>query len=832
MMRLVPFFSNYFSSQAFCFPSGKKAVWLTLFFYLITALTGNAQTISGKVVDPAGEALAFVNVLINESGDEGVIADINGKFIIENVEGIRTLTFSYMGYRTRVIEIENRDNIEVVLEPEYFNLTEVEVVAGENPAHRIIREAVKRKRHNDHEEWKEYKCRLYSKSTVTPIAEPEEVVEWVGQSRRRSSRAERNKVDLDTASVRQSLESAHLMLMEVVTDRFYRAPNRVRNKLIHNRVSGMSRPEFTAMNNMQQFSFYGDFLQIMDRRFLNPISKKSETVYYFNIEDTLYHANDSIFLISYKPKNYVKAETLKGILYINSSNYALQYVIAEPSDATKFKWRLEHKYEWISDTLWFPEQLNLEFTMPHPTMKFLTIKWSQKTYVKQVDLFPDLNTRDLMDQREILTDEQVSKADSIWNLYRIESLSPKDTLTYFVMDSIGEKIKFDAIMKISSSLGAGLLEWKWMDILFSETLLFNEFEGVRIGLGLRTNKRLSKYFSLGGYAGYGWKDKRWKYKAEGFLHLIPDQYLRMGYRYQNTLSPASRVQEITDNTIFVDEGLYTLQMDRIESHSAIIDSRLKFLEMSLVGQRRNVLPQYEYAYLDEAPYSNFTFTTLGLNVRFAYGENYDWVLGSRVTFPTKYPIISMSYEKGFEGLLDGQFDYHLVTASVEQRFNVRFLGQTEYRIEAGWTSRDLPMTRLFQSVGAGGSIFSFFAADNSFQTMDANEFLSDRYVHLFLEHNFGTLFYRHEYSRPRVSVLHNMGYGSLSAPENHRLVDFSTMEKGFFESGVGITDLIRIPVFNVGYIGLGGAFYYRYGPNRLPNNKDNMAFRMRISFSY
>ena len=96
-------------------------------------------TVNGKVTDEDNrQPLAFVNVVIND-GQQGVITDINGKYEISSNQPITKLTFSSIGYETKTIELlPNQKKCNVVLRPTTFNLNEVIVEAGENPAHRII----------------------------------------------------------------------------------------------------------------------------------------------------------------------------------------------------------------------------------------------------------------------------------------------------------------------------------------------------------------------------------------------------------------------------------------------------------------------------------------------------------------------------------------------------------------------------------------------------------------------------------------------------------------------------------------------------------------------
>jgi hypothetical protein len=76
-----------------------------------------------------------------------------------------------------------------------------------------------------------------------------------------------------------------------------------------------------------------------------------------------------------------------------------------------------------------------------------------------------------------------------------------------------------------------------------------------------------------------------------------------------------------------------------------------------------------------------------------------------------------------------------------------------------------------------------------------------------------------------------MGIGNLAQPEVHEGISFQTMEKGFFESGIVIRQLLRINYFNLGYMGLGIGGFYRYGPYQHTELRQNLAFKVNLSFS-
>ena len=72
-----------------------------------------------------------------------------------------------------------------------------------------------------------------------------------------------------------------------------------------------------------------------------------------------------------------------------------------------------------------------------------------------------------------------------------------------------------------------------------------------------------------------------------------------------------------------------------------------------------------------------------------------------------------------------------------------------------------------------------------------------------------------------------MGIGYLNSSLRHKNATFKTMEKGFFESGFVLDNLIK-----TGFTGLGLGCYYRYGAYAFKDPKDNLAVKMSLTISF
>ena len=208
---------------------------------------------------------------------------------------------------------------------------------------------------------------------------------------------------------------------------------------------------------------------------------------------------------------------------------------------------------------------------------------------------------------------------------------------------------------------------------------------------------------------------------------------------------------------------------------------------------------------------------------------------SKVVTNLAYPQINISASRSISGWLDGDFEFSKVEARIDHQFTSATLGKTTFQISSGYAWGQVPYPYLFNGKGTqfNESFSEVFLVPNYFQTMGLYEFVSDRYTYLFLNHNFGRLTgTKSKYFRPELSLIQNMGVGSLQNQTAHQNISFKTMEKGYFESGLLLSNLFRFKYVNMIYYGLGVGAFYRYGNYALPTTSDNLAFKLIISVSF
>ena len=101
---------------------------LLLGFLMMTGVAVAQQLqVQGKVTDATGEGLIGASVLVKGT-TSGVITDIDGNYVLLNVNPDAILIFSYVGYQTQELNVSGRNKIDVVLHDDQQVLEEVVVV--------------------------------------------------------------------------------------------------------------------------------------------------------------------------------------------------------------------------------------------------------------------------------------------------------------------------------------------------------------------------------------------------------------------------------------------------------------------------------------------------------------------------------------------------------------------------------------------------------------------------------------------------------------------------------------------------------------------------------
>ena len=820
----------------------KNFLLLTLLF-ITTTIFAQQRILSGKVTDKTtGKPLPFVNITVNGS-QSGTSTDIDGNYTIGLSPGAHSINFSFIGYQKKSIEVTaTQTTLNATMLEVSEQLQEASVFPGENPAHRIIRKAVEHKEKNAPENLSSFTYRTYSKFVATIQQDTAMAVDTVMTNTLDTASAQEDTSDFDIVEM---MEKQHLFFMETVTERTYLPPSRDNETVLANRTSGFKNPLFSLLiTQLQSFSFYGDYISIAGDDFLNPITKGSTKRYFFIIEDTTYNSpEDTVYVISYRPRPNYGFKPLKGVVYINTSDWAIQSVIAEPVENEGTRISIEQRYKPYAPHIWFPDQLSAEITFGSIAINEFKPVARVRTYLKDVQVGQDLKKRSISKAEVTIDELAVSNADKILGQYRVDSISAQEANTYTFMDSLSEAENLDKQLKILTTLATGKIPLWWVDLDLDKILSYNDYEGFRLGLGAHTNSRFSRWFKIGGYFGYGFGDEVLKYgwDTEIMLHKHTNLSLIGGYQFEIFESGAPQFLHQPNLGLLNDNyrKLFIPQWDETSRFFAgLTFDPLPNVHLKIIGQRENryTVGNYWYNISDEVSpqYENgFNFFEVVTAVQYVPSQKF--VEGpdfGKLIFEKGYPIVDLQYTRGISGTFDSEFDYDKIDLKLLHRVKTITFGISTFQLQGGTVLQDIPYSKLYAATAnlkRSDNFWqrNFMIADrNSFETMRFNEFMSDTYVQFMFRQDFKSLLFRRKNFAPHVEVVARAMWGSLRSPDLHQNISTLSPEKGYYEAGIELNRLL-----SQNLLSLGIGTYYRIGPYSQPTFGENFAFKITSKYS-
>lgn len=806
-------------------------LFLALFLIKLT-VTAQVFNVSGTVIDSVTkEKLAFVNIIVNEDRTYGTTTDIDGNFNMKSKNEIKELTFSYVGYKKKTLPVDffsDRKN-KVTLSPESIELQEVVVHAGENPAHRIIDSIVKHRKRNNPEMLDSYSYTIYDQMIIT------------------FDTTQIN--DTSLINLNKLVRDNDIMVMETVSEQYHKRPNKNKREIKANIIAGLQNPMyFFVLDGLQSTSFYEDFITVYEKNYVNPITPGSKSRYFFGLESVMPTAGgDSLYTISFKPRRGTAFEALKGVMTITSDGWAIVNVKAEAADKSNtLDVKIQQLYSKINDSVWFPVQLNtdivflrmlaydnaIEIGVGSPENTNTSLNGIGKSYISNIKINPQIDNKVFGSTDIDLAENTSHHDDEFWKYYRNDSINERILHTYRFIDTIiaNEKIDVDKIMNtMTTMLSEGSIPMGYFNLGLSEILNYNIANNFYVGLGMTTNEKLSKHLRFGGYFGYWFGPKHVNYGGNIDLKFNRKLDLGLQLNYDHIYKAVGDYGFINGTYNVFDDSFfkyYYIKWTTLNtSASAELYTRFAKVCKGFVNFSINDKEMYDwYNFNSNGTIYNgkFRTATLGFKMRIAFGERYMLSPKGLVTITPGKPVLWLSYQKGLKDVFESPFDFDRLQMQLSHSWMMPYIGKSKMVLQAGCVFGDVPLMETF-NIFANNEGFGLYATE-SFATMQPNEFLCDKFVLLFLNHNFGKFFKTKHFS-PDFIIETNMGWGDISDVYKHAGLELKSMKDGYFESGLVIDNILRVTFTKIGF----GAFY-RYGAYSNEKGIDNWAFKLKISF--
>lgn len=800
-----------------------------LMYFFFQIIAGSCQiVVSSKIyVENTNETLMFCTVIEKGTGNVAY-SNIDGVFTINVSSNESVLQFKLIGYNELELTASQVSKLSrVELEIHALNLKEVVVRPGANPAERIINRAIANRDVNNPEKSQSFNYDCYNKLFF------DLVFDTTGLKTRSLSEEE-------YLEGKKEMDDQHLFLVETISTRKYLPPDHSEETIIATRVSGLENPDFAMLGSqLQSFSFYGDYVEILSSKYLSPLTKGSTDKYLFIIEDTTLIGADTVFTLSFRPRKGKNFLGMKGQLFIHTDGYALEHVIAEPNaNDVGMKIKIQQQYKKVDGKVWFPDQWISEIVLPMAAMPESRLVGEGRCYVQNVRINPVLKARDFSPVILKMDQDAVSKSDSIWSKYRVTELDNKDLETYRFVDSLGKAENFDNKIQKWKSIIEGYWPIGKVSLDINRFIAVNSYEGFRLGAGLHTNDLFSKRVTIGGYGAYGFKDGGWKYGADGKVYIkrVRDVWMKVSIESDVRETGGNQFEE--PRIGFSTRNIYPLfinRMDRYEKREIQLNGRWYRNASVMFFANQQYVKPYENIFFYSAPNSNesgevvlqtsnYRLTETGASFRIAPGEKLIRLGEREIKLGGRFPVFFFKYTHGWNGDLGGDFAYDRYDAAIEKTFYIKNVGEFKTRIVGGLVVGDLPLSLYYNAKGSHDN-WSINTPD-AFETMRTNEFQNAQFVALQVRHNFKDLLFSRPRFKPHLQLVHSMMYGK--APEvNSTNVEIKSLEKGYFESGIQLDNL-----YSSGFTALGLGGFYRYGDYAFSKNSKNFTVKITTSLNF
>ncbi|RIA10878.1 hypothetical protein OE09_2757 [Flavobacteriaceae bacterium MAR_2010_72] len=391
-----------------------------------------------------------------------------------------------------------------------------------------------------------------------------------------------------------------------------------------------------------------------------------------------------------------------------------------------------------------------------------------------------------------------------------------------------DTLKQDQFLK---QLGNGYFPTKFVNVDLRYLVKYNQYEGLRTGLGGITTSSFSEKYRINGYTVYGFKDHRFKYSVGGGFRVNKKTQTWINLSYTDDLQETGSSMFLTDKRFFSFFEPRLLNIDLFHKHITKAISLEHKLSPYLLSETQFSLskidPTYNYIFLvDGDTYENFDISSVKLSLQWNPFSNFTIENDNVIETKTGYPEFTLQLTKSFKNLLDGDFNFFKFDFRTHYQYKFMTGSIFDAVLTSGIATGQTPLTHLYHAYPNNinkETILQRFsvAGINSFETMFFNEFFSDKFTTLQLKHSLQPFKISKRF-KPQLVLISRFAIGNMQYIDRHQQLSFETLDKGYSEAGFEINKLL---------FGFGLSFAYRYGAYHLPEIGDNIAFKFTFNVS-
>ncbi|SEF53821.1 hypothetical protein SAMN05421847_0260 [Halpernia humi] len=634
----------------------------------------------------------------------------------------------------------------------------------------------------------------------------------------------KKKDSLDNSQFVNLIKDSKFFLWERVQEHLYSQKYGEKINVLDNRVSGLNDPIYELMT-----------LRSNRLKIPKEIRKENRDLYRFFLTDSIEIDGRENYVIRFRQINFKEAKMKRkynGYLYVDKASYALKKIESN----SKIKSDGSITSTWIPfDNKWFLKKESLKLKAGNIAFKENSEKNESDKKEKKFGNYIYVNSDyfDFKTPIEVKAKEftgytmAVEKADGTsLSKYRTEPLTKREKETYVKIDSVGKKYNIDQKVGVFTNLLKGKLRLGKIDIDAAKVIGYNQYEGLRLGLGVKLNEKFNPYISPDGYAAFGFKDQTWKYGLGVDIKTTLKKNSFFRAEYHNDVQNAGKFNENQWNfkmkLMNAGVNLHNDNYYHFEGFKVAYENDISngiTLNVSAKKDKEEAKFPYSFRNLGNK-FDNFSTM---ITLKFSTNSKNIMTPSGKYTYEQNYPELYLNYEQSFK-TFGGDLQYSRFDALFIDTFKSN-LGVTGVRLFGGMSSSDAPIWHQFQMNGLGPKeitgLFSHFNLTSylGFATMEGGKYYSNKFLGYYFTHRIPWYFKSFGKNISSFDVVYRGTIGNMNNPEYHQF-NFKPLDHLYQEVGLEWNNFFATQ-FNLG-------LFYRIGYYQTSVFNENFAIQLKL----
>ena len=733
-----------------------------LFLLLGCCISVSAQNIQGVVTDSlTNEPIPYLSVFYEGKG-VGSITDNDGNYKVETRKGWNKLTFSAVGYVTKVVNIIPgvTKNLNVRMRPDDIMLDEVVVKPKRekysrknNPAVELMKKVIAHKKNNKLSENDYYQYNKYQKITMSLNDVTPEMLE---KGMYKKMPFLKDQIELCEETNKFILP---ISVDETASQKIYRKHPKSEKTIIKG-MSSTGVNELFATGDMlstvlkdvfTDVNIYDNDIRLLQYPFISPISSSDAISFYkFYIMDTTFVDKDKCFHLTFVPNNSQDFGFTGHLYVLADSSYTVKKCTMNlpKKSGVNFVDNMDiiQEFEQLPNGEWVlkTDDMIVEMTL---------MKIMQGFQIRRTTRYSDYAFDELPQQlfkrkgAEIKEADAMMRGDDFWNQYRPVPLTQTESSMDMLVKRLEQMPGFKYVIFVLKAFIENFVETgtkehpSKVDIGPVNTMISNNYiDGLRLRMSAQTTANLNPHLFFKGYYAYGFKDHRSKYmgeveysfnKKEYLPREFPKNSITFSYQY-DVMSPTDKFLKTDKDNVFVSFKTSTVdQMSYVRNIALKYENETQFgLKTTVEVKHSTDEPTGGLAYLTNDDQKTLVpeIQTMEASLAFRYAPGETFVNTKQRRIPVSFdaPVFTLSHTAGFKGVLGGEYNYNLTEIGLYKRFWFSSWGKIDMFVKGGAQWNKVPFPLLIMPAAN----LSYILQRETFNLINNMEFLNDRYASL------------------------------------------------------------------------------------------------------